>query len=189
MHTFKTLLITTVSALSILFLDNTALAKNHTETERYSIKLIEDCQVIKEIPLNSKQTLAYLALKKEEDVMKKLEAPIHAIEKQLSKYTAQIEKLSLQAFENTEHSYQINKTALTKQKLIVEKLDKFMDLHQADFDALGAQGKRIEVIADKFSKLITPTINNIEHNQITISRQGEVFLSNYCHSENDIVIF
>ncbi len=182
MFTSKALSIATLSmlSLSIVLFGKTALANKNIETDKYSIKVIENCKVITEIPLTQQQIQAYLALRNEEDKMAELESPIPAIEAKLEEYTSQIEQLSQQTFTDTEKSFRINKVALAKQKQIVKKLDKLMVAHQADFDALSVQGKRIGDIADKFSKLIAPAIANIKHHHITISRHNEELLDNYC---------
>lgn len=189
MHTTKALVIATTAIISISLFSYTTFASQKSVTQNYTIKLIEDCQVFKEIPLTPKQTQAYLALKDEEEIMRKLEVPIPKIEQQLNKYTSQIEQLAQQAFADSAQSLKINKAALAKQKLVVKKLNKLIALHQKDFDALSAQGKRIGAVADKFSQLIKPTIANIEHTQLTISRQDEIFSAKSCNSENDFIAF
>lgn len=184
MFTSKALSVATISmlSLSIALYGNSALANKSIKNDNYSIKVIENCKVITEIPLTPQQTQAYLALRNEEDKMAELESPIPAIEAQLEEYTSQIEQLSQQAFTDSEQSFRINKVALAKQKQVVKKLDKLMAVHQADFDALSAQGKRIGDIADKFSKLIAPAIANIKHHHITISHLNEGLLDNSCNS-------
>lgn len=188
MTTYKVLSAFAIAITSMTLLTNTVLANKRIENHGFAIKVIEDCQIIMEIPLNAEQIKTYLALKKEEEKMAKLEIPISAIEEKIEVYTSQIERLSQQAFTHTAQSFHINKAALAEQELVIEKLDKLMALHQADFDALGTQGKRIGAIADEFSEAIMPSLANIEYKQITISHQDETFSSKACNSERDVTI-
>ena len=176
MYFHKTLFATTmlITVISLALVGKTALAnKSVNPNDIYTVKIIENCQVITEIPLNQQQTQAYLALKDEENKMAKLQAPIMAIEDKLGKYSQQIEQLSQQIFTDSKQPFQVDNAVLAKQALVVKKLDNLMAKHQADFDALGTQGRNIGDIADRFTQLITPLIANSKHHQVSIGRRDE----------------
>ena len=181
----KTLLTTTIliTTISLALIGKSALANKNTVTnDVYTIKIIENCQVISEIPLSSKQAQAYLALQHEENKMAELQAPITGIEEQLRNYSQQIEQLSQQMFTNSKQPLQINKAVLAKQELVVGKLDNLMEKHQADFDALSAQGRYISKIADKFTQLVAPLIAENEHHHISIGHRDDNPINKHCNN-------
>ena len=181
----KTLLTTTIliATISLALIGKSALANKNTVTnDVYTIKIIENCQVISEIPLSSKQAQAYLALQHEENKMAELQAPITGIEEQLRNYSQQIEQLSQQMFTNSKQPLQINKAVLAKQELVVGKLDNLMEKHQADFDALSAQGRYISKIADKFTQLVAPLIAENEHHHISIGHRDDNPINKHCNN-------
>ena len=181
----KTLLTTTIliATISLALIGKSALANKNTVTnDVYTIKIIDNCQVISEIPLNPKQVQAYLALQHEENKMAKLQAPITGIEEQLRNYSQQIEQLSQQMFTNSKQPLQINKAVLAKQELVVGKLDNLMEKHQADFDALSAQGRNISKIADKFTQLVAPLIAENEDYNISIGHRDDNPINKHCNN-------
>ena len=181
----KTLLTTTIliTTISLALIGKSALANKNTVTnDVYTIKIIDNCQVISEIPLNPKQVQAYLALQHEENKMAKLQAPITGIEEQLRNYSQQIEQLSQQIFTNSKQPLQINKAVLAKQELVVGKLDNLMEKHQADFDALSAQGRYISKIADKFTQLVAPLIAENEDYNISIGHRDDNPINKHCNN-------
>lgn len=181
----KTLLTTTIliATISLALIGKSALANKNTVTnDVYTIKIIDNCQVISEIPLNPKQMQAYLALQHEENKMAKLQAPITVIEEQLRNYSQQIEQLSQQMFTNSKQPLQINKAVLAKQELVVGKLDNLMEKHQADFDALSAQGRNISKIADKFTQLVAPLIAENEDYNISIGHRDDNPINKHCNN-------
>lgn len=181
----KTLLTTTIliTTISLALIGKSALAnKNAVTNDVYTIKIIENCQIISEIPLSSKQVQAYLALQHEENKMAKLQAPITGIEEQLRSYSQQIEQLSRQMFTNSKQPLQINKAVLAKQELVVGKLDNLMEKHQADFDALSAQGGNISKIADKFTQLVAPLIAEKGHHHISIGHRDDNPINKHCNN-------
>ena len=181
----KTLLTTTIliATISLALIGKSALANKNTVTnDVYTIKIIDNCQVISEIPLNPKQVQAYLALQHEENKMAKLQAPITGIEEQLRSYSQQIEQLSQQMFTNSKQPLQINKAVLAKQELVVGKLDNLMEKHQADFDALSAQGRNISKIADKFTQLVAPLIAENEDYNISIGHRDDNPINKHCNN-------
>lgn len=186
MSILKKLSLTAVAISAAVLIANTAIADTADESnESYSIKIYNNCKLIKEMPLNKEQKQAYLALMQAEDEMDTLEQPIHAIEEKLELLTKQIEKYSELAFTDTEQSFHIDRTALAEQKKYVSKLDKLMAIHQKDFDALSEQGKKIGKVADKFSTLIEDSIAGFEHDQISINNQKSGSYLNDCRPQSN----
>jgi len=156
-----------------------------TTTSGYTISLLKDCQLITQYPMTDQQVTAYLALKKAEKKMHGLESPIKAIEQDIKQYSNQIEQLTKQAIQETGTSLHINKSYLKQQNIVVNKLNKLMAIHQADFDALELQGRMIEEVADSFSEAIEVGIQDIDYDHIRVNDPNKATRKWHCYSSTN----
>jgi hypothetical protein len=96
------------------------------------------------------QIEAYQNLQKIEGSMHELELPIKAIDQQIQAFSRKIEDLGALAIQETDSSLHIDETYLKQQEAVAQQLNDLVALHQADFDALSAQGDKISAVAEKF---------------------------------------
>ncbi len=113
--------------------------------------------------------------------MQGIEQPIKAIERDISQYSNEIEKLTKLAIQETDTSLHIDKSYLKQQEVIVEKLNSLMAKHQTDFDALKEQGEVIGGIANNFSNAIKSTIKNVEYDHIRINDPNKSKQHSQCY--------
>jgi len=158
-------------------------AQSETQDNGYKIQIIDNCQVIKEYKMTNEQIESYLALKAEEEKMSLLEVPISAIQDSIDSYSAQINKLTKLAIQETEQSVRIDKDYLKQQELVVEKLNELMKGHQQDFDDLGKQGEKIGKVADTFVASLEDTIGDTKHQQIHMYTPDDQKNNYQCHSD------
>jgi len=171
-------------AIIVTCLLTTVVFANQSETPRndYKIQILDNCQVVKEYDMTSKQINAYLALKVEGEKMESLEVPINAIQVDLDSYSEQIEELTSLAIQETDQSLYIDKDYMKQQEQVVEKLNALMKEHQQDFDALGEQGKRIGLVANQFTESLKSTIGDVKGQQIHISSPDDQDNNYQCHN-------
>jgi hypothetical protein len=156
------------SAASIL-LTQVALALSETNKPGdYSVIALKNCDVVSDKTMTAPQLEAYLSLKQQQQKMQALELPIQDIQQEITLYSNEIEKLTKLAIQDTDQSLHINKSLLKKQEVVVQELDKFMQLHQPDFDALGEQGNVIGQQAEIFASSIKANLESIDYDQIRV---------------------
>ncbi len=180
--TFKKTL--TFAAISSCLLISAAFAtqSNDADTD-YTITLLKDCNVIAEYAMNAEQVEAYQALQAEEQKMHDLELPIQDFEQESQEYTEQIEQLTSLAIQDNDGSLYIDKSYLKQQEQVVAKLDKLMDEHQHEFDALGEQGSLIGARAEDFTDTIDASFDNIDYNQMRIDYPGRADSNYQCEAD------
>jgi DNA-binding transcriptional MerR regulator len=147
-----------------------------TDPNDYTVVAFNNCKVVSKQPMPAKLLEAYLNLRQQEQKMQALGLPIKNIEQDIKAYSDEMEKLSKLAIQDTEESTHINKPLLAQHQLVADEFNKFMQLHQQDFDALGKQGSIIGQHAQIFETSIQACLNNIDYDQIQIvtpSSQGK----------------
>jgi len=147
----------------------------------YRILLSNDCELVAEFNMTPAQIAAYQELQKIEGTMHEFERPIKAIEQQMQEYSEQLESLTALAIQENDSSIHIDKTYLKQQEAVAQQLTDLVQLHQADFDALGQQGAKITAVAQKFETAMVPTLDGVEHDQIEILSPDKPNSKHYCH--------
>ncbi|NOU49882.1 hypothetical protein HG263_04945 [Pseudoalteromonas sp. JBTF-M23] len=142
--------------------------------DEYRILVFDHCQKMLEKPLNSEQVSSFLALEEQSELMRKLEKPIHAVSRQMSKLGREVEAISRKAFIEDDKTLTIDKTHLAEQKLLSKQLEALADAHKDDFNTLERQGKNVESAAKRFESTIKPLIADVENAHIQILEPGEV---------------
>lgn len=99
--------------------------------------------------------------------------PIQGIEQEMQQYTDSIEKLTKLAIQETDESLYIDKKLMQQQKVVAKEFDEFMQKHQQDFDAIGAQGIVIGQYADNFSDSVKDTLAGIDYDQVQVLTPGK----------------
>lgn len=153
----------------------------------YSISLYKDCQLVARHKMNQQQITHYHTLVEQETKMALLQQPIAAIEQQLETLSQNIETLTSLAITETKDSLHIDKNYLEQQEQAVEKLNKFMAVHQQNFDALEEQGTRLGGSADVFSAALELELGDMDYDNIQISTSEQAVMqdnakSRQCHS-------
>ncbi|WOH37470.1 hypothetical protein RI844_19245 [Thalassotalea fonticola] len=172
------------ATISSCLLIGAAFASQASSTNTdYTITLLKGCDVVAKYAMNTEQVEAYQALQAEEQKMHALEQPIQAIEQQLQEYTEQIEELTSLAIQDNDDTLYIDKSYLKQQEQVVAKLDKLMDEHQHDFDALGEQGSLIGAKAEDFTDTIDASFDNVDYDQMRIDYPDNVDSNYQCHSD------
>jgi hypothetical protein len=158
-----------IASLFPLVICQVALAWSGTDKANdYSVVALKDCEVVSEQVMTTEQLDAYLSLKQQEQKMQALEVPIQSIEQEIKVYTDEIEKLTKLAIQDTDESLHINKALLKQHDSVAKEFDKFMQLHQQDFDSLGKQGGIIGQKAEKFETAIKASLKTIDYDQIQV---------------------
>ncbi|MCJ8318703.1 MAG: hypothetical protein MJK12_03660 [Colwellia sp.] len=160
--------------------------ENNKSAADYTLVLLKDCQEISRQVMSDKQLSAYLALEQASEEMVGIESPIESMQDELDQYTAQIEQLTDKAIVEDEHSLHINKAFLKEQEVVVAKLNKLMERHQADFDAIGKQGEKIGEIADEFEKALSESTDGFDYDQVHIETPNDKEKNHQCHSRTYI---
>lgn len=150
----------------------------------YQIQLFKRCQLVKQVAMTAEQIKAYQELKVQEDLMHELELPVKGIEVKMQEYGNKIEELTALAIQERDSNLHINKRVLKQQEAMVQELDKYKAIHQAEFEALGAQGHKISKMAKVFERAIKATLNNIELDQIHIITPTDKTTGTSCYADN-----
>jgi hypothetical protein len=158
-----------IASLFPLVICQVGLAWSDTDKANdYSVVALKGCEVVSEQAMTAEQLDAYLSLKQQEQKMRVLELPIQNIEQEIKVYTDEIEKLTELAFQEKDESLHINKALLKQHDIVAKEFNKFMQLHQQDFDALGKQGGIIGQQAKIFETSIKASLENIDYDQIQV---------------------
>jgi hypothetical protein len=156
------------SAVSILFAQVATALSDTNKPGDYSVIALKNCDVVSDKKMTAPQLEAYLSLKQQQQKMQALELPIQDIQQEISLYSDEIEKLTKLAIQETNDTLHINKALLKKQEIVVKEFDKFMQLHQQEFDALGEQGSLIGQQANIFETRIKANLESIDYDQIQV---------------------
>lgn len=146
----------------------------------YQLTLIKDCQVVGQYPMSAEQIKHYLQLKQHEQEMQQLEQPLQQFEAQSEQLADEVERLSSLALQETDTELHIDKRYMALQQETARQLEALVSHHQADFDALAAQGDKIAATASKFEQAIKSGIQGIDFDQIQISDAGKAADTRYC---------
>ena len=156
------------AAVSILFAQ-VALALSFTNKPGdYSIIVLKNCEVVSNKAMTDEQLEAYLSLKQQEQKIHVLEVSIQDIEQEILSYTKKMEKLTELAIQETDEILHINKARLKQRDIVANEFDKFMQLHQQDFEVLGKQGNVIGQQAEIFETSIKVGLESVDYDQIQV---------------------
>lgn len=186
MHITSKLVI--ASAVSILFAQVALALSGTNKASDYSVIALKNCDVVSDKVMTAKQLEAYLALKQQEQKMQILEMPIQNIAQEISLYTDEIEKLTELAIQETDKTLHINKAVLEQQNLVVEEFNKFMQVHQQSFDALGEQGHMIGQQAKIFETSIKVDLETIDYDQIQVLTPGSQLTLPSCDNSIKVMV-
>jgi delta 1-pyrroline-5-carboxylate dehydrogenase len=156
------------SAVSILLTQVVLALSDTNKPSDYSVIALKNCDVVSDKAMTAEQLEAYLSLEQQQQKMQTLELPIQGIEKEISLYSDEIEKLTKLAIQETSDTLHINKALLKKQEVVVKELSEFMQQHQQSFDALGEQGNIIGQQAEIFASSIKANLESIDYDQIRV---------------------
>jgi len=175
-------------AISTMIIISAAFTLSANENDKfaadYTLVLLKDCQEISRQVMSDKQLSAYLALEQASEEMDGIESPIESMQDELDQYTSQIEQLTEKAIIEDENSLHINKAFLKEQKVVVAKLNKLMEKHQADFDAIGKQGEKIGEIADKFEQALSESTDGFDYDQVHIETPDSTGNNYQCNNRS-----
>ncbi|WP_339724715.1 hypothetical protein [uncultured Paraglaciecola sp.] len=178
-----------VSSLISLIVCQVVVAKSDNQSrDDYSVVAFKNCEMVSHQAMTEKGIAAYLALQKEEQKMQGLEIPIQGIEQEMQEYTDSIEKLTKLAIQESDESLHIDKKLMQKQKVVVKEFDKFMQKHQQDFDAIGAQGIIIGQHAEVFENSIKENLEGIDYDQIQVLASDKALTMSNCKNSIEVIV-
>lgn len=151
-----------------------ALASKNIAHSKYELVAYKDCNVVYSMKLNEQQAKAYDQLDKESEVMHQLESPIKKMQLVLEELEEQMHKVSYDAVHETEKLIRIDKLSIQKQTAIAAKIEALIQQHKKDFDAIEKQGYKIQLVAEKFEKLLAnemPDAEDYDHIQIFTDKE------------------
>lgn len=160
---FKTTLTLSIAAI----LSYSAYATTNKSTD-YELVAYNDCEIVYRATLSPKQKAAYDLLNQESAAMKELELPIQTIQPTLDKLTKEMKEVSLLAVSETDNILRIDKNLIDKQNELAKKIDNLIRVNQPNFDALEAQGKRIEIAAKEFESLMPEELEQENYRNVQI---------------------
>lgn len=134
---------------------------------------IEDCKVIKQIPLSRDANKAWKKMQYLQAKMDKIHKPLRKVELLLSDYGKEMESITRLAIVETEQTMRIDKNLLEEQEYLADKMSSLVKQHQDDFDALGHYGRQIEKHADAFSSPIEEAFEGLDFDFIDVFLEGE----------------
>jgi len=158
---FGTTLLMTTLANSV-----SAQPKN---ADSYKIHVYKDCNKIDEIPMNSAQIDAYLALNKQELPMKELEQPLKEMERKLDHYEKEMDALDGDLVDATDKSFTVNKAVMKKYEDTARKMELVVKSHQKDIQKLEQQARLVEAAAHEFREAIEPSLEDYSNQDVNIS--------------------
>ena len=152
-----------------------------TNAGEYKIQVLDNCQVVRELPMTSEQIKAYKALQAQEQRMHELAEPVQVIEAQMHEYSKKLERITALAIQDNEDSLHINKAMMHQQQAVAAEFSAFVTKHQAKFDALSQQGEAISAVADAFETAIQTTVGDIKHQNIHIISPEQDASAYHCY--------
>ncbi|MEP1449026.1 MAG: hypothetical protein ABJK37_23180 [Paraglaciecola sp.] len=178
-----------ISSLVSLVVCQVVVAKSDNNSrDDYSVVAFKNCEIVSHQAMTEQGIAAYLSLKQQEQKMDELELPIQGIEQEMLEYTDSIEKLTKLAIQETDESLYIDKKLMEQQNVVVKEFDDFMQKHQQDFDALGAQGAVIRKYADKFSDNIKDTLAGVDYDQVQVLTSGQSPRTSHCDNSLKMIV-
>lgn len=148
----------------------------------YKVRIYNQCKLVSEHAMTAQQVAVYQSLMQHEKAMHKLEGPINAIEPQMDKLTAKMERISELAIQETDETLHINKKHLKQQEDIAQQIEQLVAQHQDDFEALEQQGEKIAAVADDFEQQMKPLTEGVEHDNIQIISADKTTEPYRCYS-------
>lgn len=159
--------------LSALILIAAPVLADVMANKEYELIALKDCKTVKVIDLTPEQIAAYRDLNTEDKKMHELERPIQAFDEQMDQYSQQMDDISDLVVQETETEMHVDKVLMAKQEAIAHKIESLMQKHKDEFKALEIQGARLSVVADRFERLIKPSIADLDFNHIEIKEKGQ----------------
>lgn len=174
---YATFVLTSIVVLSVY-------ASNSNEPSNYELIAYKDCNVVYSMTLNENQAKSYDNLNEESEKMRRLERPIQKMRASLNELEEQMHNTTEKLYSKSDKTFQIDKEAIKKQQLIAHKIEKLINEHQKDFNAIEKQGHKIQHVADKFEKEVVSTLpdsKQYDHVQIftddETSRECESYIN------------
>lgn len=154
---------------------NAAISPSSAEgkaSSGYQMQVLKDCKVQSQRPLTAKEFSLYQQLQLAEQQMKQLEAPMKVMEAELQTHSKAMENISSQIEQQAWQRQGPDPKLLQAQAELSNKISAVVDNHQADIDALTAQGDHITAVADEFEQLILTGLVKGSFDQIRLHQQG-----------------
>lgn len=169
---FKTTLTLSIAAI----LSYSAYATTNKSSD-YELVAYKDCEIVYRATLSPKQKAAYDLLNQESAAMKELELPIQTIQPTLDNLTKEMKEVSLLAVSETDNILRIDKNLIDKQNELAKKIDNLIKVNQPNFDALEAQGKRIEKAAKEFESLMPEELEQANYQNVQIVTDQQTLIN------------
>lgn len=134
----------------------------------YKIIALSDCAIVSEKVMTQEQLDAYLPLIDMENLMQDLQVPMDEMEEQLEVYTDQIEAMTELAVHETDDSIYIDKTYLSQQKELADKIRSVVSSYQTDITAIETHGEAIGEKAKVFERAVKSSLVDVDYDQIRI---------------------
>lgn len=150
---------TTIAIISMV----QAQAKN---AQDHKIFVYEDCKQVAALPMTDEQLNAYYSLKEQERVIERLQLPLESMESELEVYSEQLDELDV---DNDASYFSINEEQVRKHVEIAEKMQSIVTAYQPQIDELESQAREIEKYAYDFEKLIRPSIEAYDGDDVMIT--------------------
>lgn len=161
----KTLAKLTVTATALIAVStHLSLA----DTNDYRLIAFDNCDIVAEHSLTPAQTNAYEQLKVSQDAMEKVTAPIDAIERDIDRYTSQINDITERAIKRNGSTVTIDRALLAQQQTLSKELEALMEVHSADFAAIEKEADLITHHAHHFETTIAPLLRNTQYDMVRI---------------------
>lgn len=143
--------------------------EHNQQASGYMLYAYKDCEVVKAIPLNREQIVAYEALQEEEQLMSKLEAPMAEFEEKMQHYAEQLEALDLTSTNQERTVIQLGGQALIEHQAIGLQMQKLVSDNQLHLDAIEQQGRYIAERAATLERSLNSSLDGLDYEWTSIS--------------------
>lgn len=149
----------------------------------YHLMAFENCKVVADKKLNQEQVDAYLALQASDRQMRHVSVPVDNLQAQINEYTSKIEALTRRAVIEDDSSLHIDKALLREQESVSKALEALLKDHEGEFAALEDEAAAIEQRAHHFENVISPLLDDVEHDFVRIIGPNNASSANECYSD------